>query len=263
MVRSPRKIIYVDDVIFHLVSVKERLSGKYEICPAQSASEMFKLLEHINQPELILLDINMPDIDGFEAIKRLKEDPMYAKIPVIFLTSSDDKQSILKGLSLGAVDFVKKPFSDTELIDCIEYQLDPKKREENKPIVLAIDDDPGTLKSINFLVNNKYTVYTLNDPTKLKTLLTMITPDLFLLDCLMPGLTGFDLIPVIREHHKHTETPIIFLTSDGTVDNMSAAVTLGASDFVVKPIEEEILHEKLSLHLKDFIMRRRFRVLMK
>ena len=91
----------------------------------------------------------------------------------------------------------------------------------------------------------------------------MITPDLFILDCQMPVYSGFDLVPIIRRIREHEETPIIFLTSEGTIDNISVAINLGARDFIIKPIDEAILREKVALHIKDFMMRRRIRSLTK
>jgi two-component system chemotaxis response regulator CheY len=91
--------------------------------------------------------------------------------------------------------------------------------------------------------------------------LEMVVPDLFLLDCNMPVLSGFDLVPIIRSNPDHDETPIIFLTSDGSVDSLSVAVHLGASDFLVKPVDEERLHEKVAQHLSAYLIRRKLRLL--
>jgi len=253
-----RKLILVDDVAFHLMSTKERLKKHYEVYPAQSAEAMYELLENI-KPELILLDVNMPDSSGYDVIKQLKKDSRYAEIPVIFLTSKDDKASVLKGMTLGAVDWVRKPFTDTDLYECIEYQLEPTKRDKNKPVILAVDDSPSILASIKYLLGKKYTLYTLEQSQNLTMLLDMINPDLFMLDCNMPVLSGFDLVKIIREHKNHSETPIVFLTSEGTIDNLNVAITLGACDFITKPIDDDVLHEKIATHLKDFIMMRRLR----
>jgi PleD family two-component response regulator len=257
--KKRRKIIIVDDIKFQLLSIKERLKSHYEIYPAQSTQDLFELLERVN-PEIILLDVNMPDCDGFETIKGLKSNPKYAEIPIIFLTADYNKQSITKGMSLGALDFVKKPFVDADLIKCIETHLTAEKKEE-KPIILAIDDNPSILKSINSLLRDKYSIYTLPESAKATTLLEMITPDLFILDCKMPGLSGFELVPIIRKLKEHDETPIIFLTSEGSIDNISVAINLGASDFIIKPVDEKILREKTALHLKNYVMRRRVRSL--
>ena len=258
MSENRKKIILVDDIQLNLILTKERLKKYYEIYPVQSAEKLFAALENIT-PDLILLDINMPEVNGFEIIGQLKADYRYAEIPVIFLTSEGDKKMVIKGMSLGAEDFVSKPFSDAMLIECIENQLDPGKRENNKAIILAVDDNPSILQSINHALHKWYKVYTLPKPERLHDILQKLTPDLFLLDCKMPVMSGFDLIPIIRSYEEHEKTPIIFLTSEGTVDNLNVAVNLGACDFMVKPIDEVVMREKVAQNLTHYIMRRRIR----
>jgi len=256
MPKERRKIIIVDDIMFHLLSIKERLKEHYIVFPAQTTDMMFYHLSKV-EPELIILDINMPGNDGFKTIEMLKADERYTGIPVIFLTGQKEVESYKRAMSLGAADYLMKPVTDAELIECIEYQLSPNSEAAMKPVILAVDDNPSILKSVNFFLRDKYSVSTLPNPEKLRELLTMITPDLFILDCNMPVLNGFDLVPIIRSYPYHTETPIIFLTGEGTMDNFSAAMNLGASDFLVKPIDENKLLEKVEQQLKDFVMRRR------
>jgi putative two-component system response regulator len=122
MERESKMIFIVDDDMTILTAGKAMLKGRYKVCPVPSISIMFDLLENIT-PDLILLDIEMPEINGYEAIKRLKLEPKWAEIPVIFLTSRVDKGSELKGLSLGAIDYVTKPFSASLLRKRIENHL--------------------------------------------------------------------------------------------------------------------------------------------
>jgi response regulator RpfG family c-di-GMP phosphodiesterase len=258
-----RKIMYVDDINYALITIKERLKDQYEIYPTQSVEKMFEVLERV-KIDLILLDINMPEVDGFEAIGKIKADKRYADIPVIFLTAQKDRKSIVKGMSLGAADFITKPISNENLIEHIEYLFDPEKRAAIKPAILAIDDNPSILQAINALLGDQYTVYTLPEvrvEQVLTELLKKITPDLFLLDYRMPVLTGFDLIPIIRKFPGHEETPIVFLTSEKTIDHVTAAAHLGVCDYIIKPIDEMILRRKMATHLADFVMRRRIRAL--
>ena len=116
------KIILVDDIMANLDQGKNMLRTFYEVYPALSASRMFELLEKII-PNLILLDIDMPEINGYEAIKKLKADVRYADIPVIFLTALNDTNSEVEGFDLGAVDYVTKPFSAPMLLKRIEKEL--------------------------------------------------------------------------------------------------------------------------------------------
>jgi len=112
----------VDDNLANLSIGRNLLKTFYEVYPATSAAKLFEILEHI-MPDLILLDIEMPEMDGYEAIKKLKADQRYSDIPVIFLTSKADEASEMEGFDLGALDYVAKPFSGPLLLKRIENQL--------------------------------------------------------------------------------------------------------------------------------------------
>jgi putative two-component system response regulator len=118
------KVIFVvDDSDTSLSIAKRALENHYRVLTMSSGARMLKFLEKIT-PDLIILDIQMPEMDGFEAIKILKSKPLYAEIPVIFLTSSSDSDIEAKGFELGAVDFILKPFSALVLLGRIKMQLD-------------------------------------------------------------------------------------------------------------------------------------------
>ena len=116
------KIILVDDSIAMLDQGKSILKMFYEVFSAESVAKLFEILVNVH-PDLILLDIDMPEVDGYEAIKKLKADERYADIPVIFLTAKSDIDSERAGFDLGAVDYVTKPFSAPLLIKRVENQL--------------------------------------------------------------------------------------------------------------------------------------------
>ncbi|MDR0565397.1 MAG: response regulator [Azoarcus sp.] len=116
------RIILVDDDISNLTMGKEVLKERYEVYPLSSAIKLFEVLEHII-PDMILLDIEMPEMGGYEAMRRLQANERLAQIPVIFITAKTDEGSELKGLSLGAIDYVYKPFSAPLLRKRIETHL--------------------------------------------------------------------------------------------------------------------------------------------
>ena len=244
-----RKIIVVDDLFLHLTSIKNRLQSHYEIYPAQSVTILFKLLDQFI-PDLVLLDVNMPETNGFQVLEMMKMNIRFADIPVIFLTGSSDRASVAKGLKLGAADFISKPFDDKKLIASIEKQFQPAEAEGEKPVVLAIDDTPAVLQAVYNTLQDAYKVYTLPKPEKMEGLLKVLKPDLFLLDYNMPVLNGFELVPIIRRHPDHAKTPIIFLTSEGTLSNINEAIRLGASDFILKPASDEVLRDKVAALLR-------------
>ena len=115
-------VMLVDDNLVNLVIGKEALSDAYTVISAPSASKMFELLERYT-PKLILLDVDMPEMNGYEAIKILKNRPEMKNIPVIFLTAMSDFNNELQGLSLGAIDYIIKPFSAPLLKKRVEVHI--------------------------------------------------------------------------------------------------------------------------------------------
>jgi len=119
METDKKLIILVDDNPANLRIGKNVLSEKYTVATAPSAPKLFSLLEN-NHPVLILLDIDMPEMNGYEAIKILKLNRETKDIPVIFLTGMTDSKDEENGRALGAVDYVTKPFDPQAFIACIE-----------------------------------------------------------------------------------------------------------------------------------------------
>ena len=115
-------IILVDDNVPSLIQGKNILQTFYKVYPAPSAAKLFKTIENV-VPDLILLDVKMPEMDGYAAIKKLKADARYADIPVLFLTSLDDEDSETEGFDLGAADYITKPFSAPLLLNRIAREL--------------------------------------------------------------------------------------------------------------------------------------------
>ena len=116
------RIVIVDDSIPNLDQGRNMLRTFFEVYPAPSAAKLFDILDNII-PDLILLDIEMPVMNGYETIKKLKSNPLHADIPVIFLTAKDDESSEMEGFDLGAVDYITKPFSGPLLLKRITNQL--------------------------------------------------------------------------------------------------------------------------------------------
>jgi CheY-like chemotaxis protein len=139
------------------------------------------------------------------------------------------------------------PDPNATLYTCLR-KLD-EEEAARKLLVLAVDDSTAILEAVAAVLSESYKVFKLPKPTMLENVLKQVVPELFLLDYLMPELNGFELIPIIRGFEEHKDTPIIFLTSEGTMDNVTAALALGACDFVVKPFNPDQLRKKVEKHI--------------
>ena len=149
-----KQILIVDDVAADLESAVEVLKDSYDITARDSGKKALTFLQDM-QPDLILLDVNMPDMNGYEVMEELKKDRKLNEIPVIFLTAQSDQESEIKGLKMGAMDFVRKPFEPEIMRSRIDkiLRLTEQNRELQK---IALKD------GLTDLLNRRYMEKLLN-----------------------------------------------------------------------------------------------------
>ena len=123
-------ILAVDDTPANLTLLNDLLSDEYNVKVANNGARALKIAALEPAPDLILLDIMMPDMDGFEVCRQLQQNPQTCHIPIIFLTAMNDPEAERKGLVLGAVDFVTKPFNPPVLLARVKTHLALKAQTE-------------------------------------------------------------------------------------------------------------------------------------
>lgn len=119
-------VLAVDDAAIILSRVTDALGKHYDVITVNSGERALGYLS-ANKPDLILLDIRMPDISGFDILRRLKRMEDRADIPVIVLTGLEDKRYVVEGLSLGIRDYILKPFTANDLLERIQRVLGSEK----------------------------------------------------------------------------------------------------------------------------------------
>ncbi len=149
-----KHILVVDDVISDLKCAEEILSDFYQVTTVDSGEKALLFLEE-NIPDLILLDIDMSGMNGYEVMEQLKQDEVFSEIPVVFLINGADRESEIKGLKMGAMDFVKKPFEPELMRSRIDKIL--KLTEQNK-----ILQDIARKDGLTDLLNRRYMEKLLN-----------------------------------------------------------------------------------------------------
>ena len=154
-----KTILIIDDVNFNIRTAKDVLQNTYYVLGAQSGKEGLEILAH-TIPDLILLDIIMPDMDGHEVMKIIKETPRYTNIPVIFLTADQNSETEVQGFNEGIVDYITKPFVADVLkkriqtqIALAEYQRHMEEMVDEK---VAEIEDMYDLLSVSFAALTEY-----------------------------------------------------------------------------------------------------------
>lgn len=138
-----KHILMVDDVTTNLKVAAEVLQPYYQLSMAKSGKQALQFLRK-SQPDLILLDIRMPDMDGYETMAEIKLNPATANIPIIFLTADSERTSEIKGMQMGALDFITKPFDADAMLGRIEKVLQMEEMRKN----LLVDTQKDVLTGL-------------------------------------------------------------------------------------------------------------------
>ena len=220
-------------------------------------------------PDIVLLDVELPGIDGYTVCGMIKADPALAEIPVVFLSAHADVESRLHGLSHGADEFLTKPIDPREL--SLRLELLAKRRHragdavppatptvpkaavtapappvghatpEIAPCVLVCDDDQDVVRILDaHLAAVGYRRVVANDGVQALDEVRAQAPDAMVLDLMMPKLTGFDVLAALKEMGDR-RPKVLVLSARGRQEDVIRAFQLGADDFLVKPFKPQEL----------------------
>jgi len=241
----PPLIFVVDDSDTNLILAEEALEEFYDIMTIVSAAQMFKILTK-RKPNLILLDVQMPEMDGFEAMEIIKADSSLEAIPVVFLTATITPEVSAKARKLGAADVVAKPFTPDGLRRKVKEWL---MKPGTKPTILIIDDTPMVISALSRMLLPLYSVKVAKDGGEGLKLAQRHPIDLVLLDINMPGMSGFEVLGKLKDSEKTRGLPVIFITGSDEIEDEAQGFQLGAVDFIKKPfVEENVLH-RVEIHI--------------
>ncbi|OGF61685.1 hypothetical protein A2662_02220 [Candidatus Giovannonibacteria bacterium RIFCSPHIGHO2_01_FULL_45_33] len=257
---AKNKILIVEDEMVHLNVMKAKLEYEgYQIVTATDGETGYKMLDS-EKPDLVLLDIMLPKMNGFEFLAKAKEEGKTGKIPIIVVSNSGQPVEIDKALKLGAKDYlIKAEFNPSDVLEKAEtvLGLSPRKQvaannkatpvsaasispagkdaKSGKTKILIVEDD----KFLRDLILQKLqregfdTVPALDGEEGLK-LAKEKMPDLVLLDLILPGLDGFEVLKQIKADAQTKQIPVIVLSNLGQKEDMDRAFSGGAEEFMVK-----------------------------
>lgn len=261
-------VLVVDDDITAIQLVGHILTGAAEVRFARSGEAALQLVLE-SPPDLILLDVDMPGIDGFETCRRLKADRRTAAIPVIFVTSFGDERSELAAMEVGAADFLSKPLTATQVLARVQAHWRVQRQiasilhhvehlsfdaeSQPKPLILIVDDDKSAIQALHLCLKDSGAefVFARDGVQALKAARDQ-RPDLVLLDIMMPHVDGVEVARKMREDSELAFVPIVVVTRYADPDMEARALDAGATDFIGKPYSEPVLQARVrnALRLK-------------
>ena len=257
-----KRVLIVEDNELNRKLVRTLLQiADYEALETSNAEEALKIARE-TKPDLILMDIHLPGMDGLTATRHIKNDPELRGIPVVALTACampDDEQ---KALDAGCDGYISKPIETRNFIDRINsFMPCEKDREQENEVqdcrkrILIVDDDPASIKLlVEKLSKETYRFLTATDGREGLKKANEYIPDLILLDVIMPGMDGFEVTRRLKSDPKTRDIPVILVTALGDEGNKAEGLRVVADDFLNKPVSTVELQARVRslLRLKKY-----------
>ncbi len=262
------RVLVVDDVPANVKLLEARLSAEYfDVMTAVSGQEALTICERADC-DVVLLDVMMPDMDGFEVCRRLKSGMATHHIPVVMVTALDQPSDRVKGLESGADDFLTKPVSDVALIARVrslsrlkmmtdelrmravtsrEIGIESPEREAlaeagRNGRILLVDDRPALSDRMQEMLASEHTVAIERDPTEALFHAAEGSYDLVIVSIDLENFDGLRLCSQLRSLERTRNVPVLAIADADNNTRLVRALEIGVNDYLVRPFDKnEIL----------------------
>jgi DNA-binding response OmpR family regulator len=234
---SPARLLVIDDdqILSQHIEIEAKAWGlQVDSAPHLQAA---KRAIALHPPNVILLDLTFADTqeNGFKLLEELAVQ--HSDIPVLIFSSQNHLSSRVKAARLGATTFLQKPMTPPAILQAVTQAINQPKSGKAK--VLVVDDDPQILALLRHVLQPwGLNVTTLAHPQRFWDVLEAVSPDLLILDVEMPEYSGIELCQVVRHDLRWSKLPVLFLSAHTEVQTVQQVFTVGADDYIKKPIVE-------------------------
>ena len=275
------RVLVVDDILPNVKLLEAKLSSEYyDVLTATSGEEALKLADS-DRPDLILLDVMMPGMDGFEVCRRIKGNPELAHIPVVMVTALTDSVDKVRGLEAGADDFLSKPVNDTALMARVsslvrlKMTVDEWRARESTATQLGVVDDNANVmneptenarvlvvEDLNFeadkiaetLHQDNDNVIPVDSGMNAMEYVSQHDFDLLIISLNLKNEDGLRLCSHLRSNERTRAIPILMVASEEDMDRIARGLEIGAHDYILRPVDRN----ELLARARTQIRRKRF-----
>lgn len=270
------RVLIVDDVPANLKLLDAKLTAEYfGVLKASSGPEAIEAARR-EMPDIILLDVMMPGMDGFEVCRRLKAAPETEHIPVVMVTALDQAKDRVQGLEAGADDFLTKPVNDLALFARVKSLVRLKMVTDELRMreatgqrigalvggstermlmtepgrVLVIDDRPTSLKRTCEALSIEHNVEVVETPEEMLQLAAIGDYDLLIVSLTLAEHDGLRLCSQLRSLEATRQTPLLAIVEEGDTPRLVRALDMGVNDYLVRPVDRNELVARCRTQLR-------------
>lgn len=275
------RVLVVDDIFPNVKLLEAKLSSEYyDVVTATNGEEALRKVEQ-DSPDIVLLDVMMPGMDGFEVCKRIKESPAFAHIPVVMVTALTDSVDKVRGLEAGADDFLTKPVNDIALMARVrslvrlkmtidEWRIREKtasqlgmvednasamkERVENAKVLVVEDQQFEIDKITTTLHRDGDTVMAVDSGAKAMEIVSQNDLDLMIVSLNLRKEDALRLCSHLRSNERSRNIPILMLATEDDMPRIVQGLEIGAHDYIIRPVDRN----ELLARARTQIRRRRF-----
>jgi len=254
MTANAGTMLVVDDDsmnrILFAISLKEE---GYAVEMAEDGQQALEMLR-TKSFDVVLLDLVMPKVNGFQVLEQMKADSTLQHIPVIVISSEDAMESIVRCLEMGATDYLPKPFDPVLLRTRVNTSLTMKRLYDQQRgyigKMLVVDDDAFNRTLLATSLEEKgYTVEAADGGQQALEMLHARPFDVVFLDLVMPEMDGFEVLKRMKAESRLQHIPVIVVSAEDDMDSIVRCIEMGATDHLTKPFDPVLLHARVDASL--------------
>jgi two-component system, cell cycle response regulator len=283
------RVLVVDDILANVRLLEAKLTAEYfDVVTAMNGLDALEAIQR-TKPDIILLDVMMPGIDGIEVCKRIKADPATQHIPVVMVTALDQPEDRVRGLEAGADDFLTKPVNDISLFCRIKSLVRLKMLTDELRVRSDSGDAIGILSREDFRENDSAARVLLVDPRDAsaerimssfenKHAVIRVTNHQDAIDAAKEGMTPYELVIISfdNEHYDGLrlcsqlksleatrQTPILVVVDPDSQQSLLRALDMGVNDYLMRPMDRQELKARVSTQIRRYRYTERLRASVK
>ncbi|HXZ45633.1 MAG TPA: PleD family two-component system response regulator, partial [Pseudolabrys sp.] len=265
------RVLVVDDIAINVKLLEAKLSSEYfDVLSASSGSEALEIAD-AELPDVILLDVMMPHMDGFEVCRRLKANPRTADLPVVMVTALSDTANRLRGLDAGADDFLTKPVNDIALFArvrslarlkrmmeewrlrdeiCGRFGGSQSVAEEGAPArVLIVEEDAFAAARMSETLALAHRVTVVGSCTEAQSRLDAQT-ELIIASLTTPDGDPLRLVSQCRGNEVFRQLPVLLIAAERDLPRLAKGLDLGANDYLIRPVDRNELLARTNTQIR-------------